>query len=114
MVFMANPEKDWHRFGELDPYYGVFSSNELKNDKLTEEKKEEFFASGVRHIQLCFDVASKIFNFHPGGQALDFGCGVGRLTCAMAPHFSEVVGLGHLEKFALPTAAQIRFKTPIL
>ncbi len=93
MVIIGNPEKDWHRFGELDPYYGVLSSEELKNDNLTEEKKEAFFASGDRHIQICFDIVSKLFNFHPGGRALDFGCGVGRLTCAMAPHFSEVVGL---------------------
>lgn len=91
-LFMANPSVDWYRFGELTPYCGVFSSAGLERE-LTAGKKEELFSSGVWHMRLCFDIASRVFNFHPGGLALDFGCGVGRLTCAMAPHFSEVVGL---------------------
>jgi ubiquinone/menaquinone biosynthesis C-methylase UbiE len=93
MGIIANPEKDWRRLGELDPYYGVLRTDALKNAKITDNKKEQFFASGVKHMRICLDVASKRFNFNPGGKALDFGCGVGRLTCAMAPHFSEVIGL---------------------
>jgi SAM-dependent methyltransferase len=93
MRIKANPEHDWHRLAELDPYYGVLSNNKFKHENLTEATKEDFFCTGVKHMQTCLDTAKTLFSHHSGGRALDFGCGVGRLTCAMAPHFSEVVGL---------------------
>ena len=93
MRIKANPEQDWRRFGKLDPYYGVVSFNKFKNEHLNETTKEHFFNTGVKHMQSCLDVAKALFSLGSGGRALDFGCGVGRLTCAMAPHFSEVVGL---------------------
>lgn len=93
MRIKANPERDWHKFGELDPYYGVLTSDKYKNENITEATKEHFFYTGVEHMRTCLDVAKTHFSLPSRGRALDFGCGVGRLTCAMAPYFLEVVGL---------------------
>ena len=54
---------------------------------------DEFFQTGEKEITTALDsVASKgiKLNF---GCALDFGCGVGRLSQALARHFQEVHGI---------------------
>jgi 2-polyprenyl-3-methyl-5-hydroxy-6-metoxy-1,4-benzoquinol methylase len=93
MVFRSNPERDWRRLGEIDPYYGVLSTDRFRTENLTEQAKRDFFETGVAHVELCLEILQRVFAFRPHGRALDFGCGVGRLTCAMAPFFSQVVGL---------------------
>ena len=54
---------------------------------------EEFYATGMAEVQA--DVA-RIGQLDPGlrrRNALDFGCGTGRLTQALAAHFKSVVGV---------------------
>lgn len=54
---------------------------------------ERFFHTGVREIEaLRYELATRQIAFG-GAAALDFGCGVGRLTQALAPHFAEVIGV---------------------
>ena len=54
---------------------------------------EAFFASGAWEIDRIFEYLEGL-DLHPGTRrALDFGCGLGRLTQALAPRFQEVVGL---------------------
>jgi len=93
MPIIARHEADWCKLGTLDPYYGVFSSDCFKTDNLTAAKKDDMFASGVHHIQICFAILDRVFNWQPEGTALDFGGGVGRVTCAMSPYFTQVVGV---------------------
>jgi SAM-dependent methyltransferase len=54
---------------------------------------DEFFATGVKDVN---DVMARV-DQHAiqliRGRALDFGCGVGRLSQALAAHFDEVVGV---------------------
>ena len=55
--------------------------------------QEDFFATGVLEIA---DVMRDIDAFTPGlerTRALDFGCGIGRLSQALALYFEEVVGV---------------------
>jgi 2-polyprenyl-3-methyl-5-hydroxy-6-metoxy-1,4-benzoquinol methylase len=54
---------------------------------------EEFFASGRREIEQVMCIAESLERDVPRKKALDFGCGVGRLTQALALHFDRCVGV---------------------
>lgn len=53
---------------------------------------EEFFATGREHVDRSMTTLREL-GIQPAGRALDFGCGIGRLTQALASHFDEVVGV---------------------
>jgi len=92
-ILSIRPEEDWKRFGELDPYFGVLSNVKYKSESIDDAAKEQFFESGVAQVNRVFEVLKAHHDFTPGGRALDFGCGVGRITSALSPHFETVTGL---------------------
>lgn len=93
MSLAASASNDWKSFGDTDPYFGVLADDRFKSDKIDAAALDDFFASGVEHVDKVLAVANDMFGFVPRGNALDFGCGVGRLTNAMAAHFEAVIGL---------------------
>ncbi len=54
---------------------------------------EKFFESGVLEIDAMLHYAESFGPFREKKYALDFGCGVGRLTKALASHFDRVCGV---------------------
>lgn len=60
------------------------------------QTEEEFFESGVQEVERVLarlaDLGIAVERFQDG-MALDFGCGLGRLSTAFAPHFRRVVGV---------------------
>src|SRR5262245_31636893 len=54
---------------------------------------DEFFATGAGEISGALDVARELGLPVRYGRALDFGCGVGRLTRALAARFESCVGV---------------------
>lgn len=81
----------------------VLTDPDKKNNRWTEE---EFFATGKQQVADIFKHLESAGAPPPSGKALDFGCGVGRLTQALAPHFESVDGVdisatmvGHAEHF---------------
>jgi len=89
-----NTDKAWEKWGQQDPYYGVLSDPKFRNNNLTNELKEEFFAAGANDIQRMFQTIEKFIcpNFTPK-TALDFGCGTGRLLIPLAKLVPNVVGI---------------------
>ncbi|MGK7941496.1 MAG: class I SAM-dependent methyltransferase [Crocosphaera sp.] len=81
---------NWDKFGQLDPFWAILTDNNKKGNKW---KSDEFFQTGQREIEglLNFIKDSGIDLSHK--KALDFGCGAGRLTQALAPYFDEVYGV---------------------
>jgi SAM-dependent methyltransferase len=76
--------------GREDPLYGVLTDHALRGNRWD---PEAFFATGLREIQ---DLMVYLGRSVPGlerGTALDFGCGVGRLSQALAGSFDRVVGV---------------------
>ena len=66
----------WHWYGENDPYFGVLSHERFSGKDID---REEFFRSGEEYVRRLW---SWIETVRPGfapRDALDFGCGVGRL-----------------------------------
>jgi SAM-dependent methyltransferase len=90
-IFRDSPSDTWKHFGENDPYFGVISHDKFRSPNLNENTREEFFEAGRREIERLMSVFEKIP--FATSRALDFGCGVGRLTNALSPIFLSVVGV---------------------
>lgn len=87
-------DREWEKWGSLEPYFGVITNPEFRRQHLDEAAKERFFASGRAHVEHVIRVCRERIDrsFHPR-RALDFGCGVGRITLALASVSETVVGL---------------------
>lgn len=55
--------------------------------------EEEFFSTGSAEIDDTMAYLDRLGRELPRRLAMDFGCGVGRLTRALADHFEEAVGI---------------------
>lgn len=85
----------WKNIGKTDPYFGVLTHEEYRSENLDDNSKQAFFASGERHINRVAKVFNEMFPkqvFQPVN-ALDFGCGIGRLSLALAGHCQQVMGV---------------------
>lgn len=91
---MSKIEKTWEHFGETNPYFAVSTFDKFKNENLDESSLREFFDSGEDFIERIWKEIDTNFetDFRPQ-KALDFGCGVGRLTLAMAKRCGQVTGV---------------------
>jgi ubiquinone/menaquinone biosynthesis C-methylase UbiE len=77
-------------FACRDPLWAILTHPDRKDSRWD---TREFFETGVWEIARSLEQVSAL---HPGLQkrrALDFGCGVGRLTQPLAQHFEEAYGV---------------------
>jgi SAM-dependent methyltransferase len=80
----------WDALAESDPLWAICS---LERGRRGGWNTAAFFATGAADVDAAFGFFGELgLNVAPGA-ALDFGCGVGRLTRALAGRFSEVVGV---------------------
>lgn len=83
-------QDNWDQFGKVDPLWAILSIAEKQGSKW---KVEEFFQTGNREIESVIEhLKSQGLSLKPG-KALDFGCGVGRLTQALTTYFDQVYGV---------------------
>ncbi|WP_319542616.1 class I SAM-dependent methyltransferase [uncultured Pseudodesulfovibrio sp.] len=89
-MYLKQLQENWNTFGEEDAMWAVCSTPEKKHNQWD---KKEFFATGVQCVSQL--EAWMKTNGLPEHQktALDFGCGVGRLTQALCAHFDCCVGV---------------------
>lgn len=96
--------KSWHDLGEQDPFYSVLTQPEFRGIP-REESIRSFFRSGqgdVERFQKSLERCGLDFSGRP--VCLEFGCGVGRVTRALAPHFQKTIGVD----ISAPHLAQAR------
>ncbi|MFI4964009.1 MAG: class I SAM-dependent methyltransferase [Caulobacterales bacterium] len=86
-------DADWRELGRSEPYWGVLSNGMFLSENITDESIEAFYACGRPYIDEIVGRLEAVTGSGPSGRGLDFGCGVGRLTEAMAEHVEAVVGL---------------------
>lgn len=82
--------RNWDDWGEKDPMWSILTCPDKAGGRWT---AEEFFATGRKQIEKELAWLDENGISVPRGRALDFGCGVGRLTNALAEHFDEVHGI---------------------
>jgi SAM-dependent methyltransferase len=81
---------DWERLGAEDPLWAVYVAPGTRGGRWDVER---FFALGRREVSAALGELDRL-GLRPGRRrALDFGCGVGRLSQALAEHVDEVVGV---------------------
>lgn len=95
MSWLKNdPNETWQRFGAEDPYYGVLTSERFRRSNLSDANRAEFFRTGERHVESVLTKSKRAFGDGlPMARALDFGCGVGRLTIPLAQYFARVTAV---------------------
>lgn len=88
--------RNWDAFAEDDPLWAILTWDEKRGGRWD---PDEFFATGVEEVA---GVLARVEELRPGWlqsapsdahRALDFGCGVGRLSRALAARFDEVHGV---------------------
>ena len=86
-------DADWRELGASQPYWGVLSHPDFRTETITPEGIDAFYSSGKPYIDEIARHLQAATAAGPSGRALDFGCGVGRLSEAMTDYASDVVGL---------------------
>lgn len=87
-------DRDWQYFGQTNPYYGVLSAPEYDASNLTPERIERFYRSGEEHVDLLTRRMTDLLGAPQRFRlAVDFGCGVGRLTIPLARRADQAIGL---------------------
>ena len=80
----------WDRLGEEDPFWAVLSDPAKRGGGWD---PEAFFATGREHIAELEEELQGMGLSFTGRRALDFGCGLGRLTQAIAATASFALGV---------------------
>lgn len=87
-------ERDrWERLAR-DPYYAVLNVEENRDARLTEEERARFARSGDEDMERTLaEIRRWIAPDFAPRNAVDFGCGVGRLTIPIARVAGHVTGI---------------------
>lgn len=89
-VGLEEVRRDWTRLGSAEPLWAVCVDPAKRGGKWDDE---EFLASGAQEVGSALARLAELGIRPATGRALDFGCGAGRLSNALAAHFDEVVGV---------------------
>ena len=88
-------QQDWEDLAELDPLWSILT---IHGRKFNNWDVEEFFLTGEREIQTAINHSKQLGHPLEFKSALDFGCGVGRLTRYLGMHFQECYGVDISER----------------
>ncbi|WP_333612291.1 class I SAM-dependent methyltransferase [Brevundimonas bullata] len=105
-------DADWEEIGRSNPYYGVLTDPRFKTENLNDKVRADFFATGEGDIRWASELLTRRYPDFSPASALDFGCGVGRLTRALAAATGDAFGvdiseamLAEARRSALPGTA---------
>jgi SAM-dependent methyltransferase len=80
----------WEDWGRIDPFWAILTEADARHGRWDVDR---FFATGVEQVATMLTATQRYGRPARRGTALDFGCGLGRLTRALAPHFERTYGL---------------------
>lgn len=85
--------RSWQHLGETDPYWSVLTAPEYRG-KPSAEHIARFFASGAAEVERLRKALARSGVALDGRQTcLEYGCGLGRVTRHLAPHFANTIGV---------------------
>jgi SAM-dependent methyltransferase len=89
-VDLDDLQRNWDEWGRRDPYWAIISRPDRRGNRWD---LDEFLRTGIDEIDSLFAWLQELDVVARRGRALDFGCGVGRLTQALARSFEECDGV---------------------
>ena len=95
---LAQLEQDWNELAALDPYWAILTTS---GKRFGRWDHDEFFATGTAEAAALVDRIEELGHPLNRERALDFGCGLGRLTRALGQHFAQCVGVDISENMVL-------------
>ena len=104
-------DENWKFYGEKSAYFGVVTWPQFRPENMNEKSRADFFKTGEEYIERIVSVIRETIapEFNPRN-ALDFGCGVGRLVIPLTKHCVSVTGVdvspGMLEEAKRNCASQ--------
>src|SRR5262245_22886359 len=99
---LSTLKRNWERLGRQDPFWAVLT-DPTKRDGAWD--LEQFYRSGIDELAAVLDHAERHGMAVSLERALDFGCGTGRMTQAMAARFHRADGVD-ISTSMLETARQ--------
>lgn len=92
---------EWRKYGAEEPHWSVLTSNAFKSENIA-DNIESFYETGRGHAAVMLNPLNRSgIDARHFQRVMDFGCGVGRLTLALAPIADAIVGVDisppHLE-----------------
>jgi ubiquinone/menaquinone biosynthesis C-methylase UbiE len=88
--YVRDLQRTWNEFGQKDPLWAILANSSKEGNKWG---VDEFFHTGVKEIDALMAHLEDLQIPICKKRALDFGCGVGRLTQALANYFDFVEGV---------------------
>ena len=83
----------WERLAR-DPYYAVLNDDGYRQDRVANDARARFDLSGEQDVaETLGEIRTLIDRDFRPSRALDFGCGVGRLTLPLARECDHVTGV---------------------
>jgi len=89
-VDLRTLQKNWDSFGETDPLWAILTDPAKKGGKWD---LEDFLQTGTHEIAATLERLKSLGISTASRRALDFGCGIGRLTQALSARFDEAWGV---------------------
>lgn len=83
-------KRNWDELGRSDPFWAVLTWPSKRGGGWD---PEEFFRTGTEVVAGLLQYLDALGIEVARGRALDFGCGAGRCTQALAEHFDQVCGV---------------------
>lgn len=87
--------RHWDALAREDPFWAVLTESQKQGNRWA---IDEFYSTGVAEVDRDIKNVRSIVPSLRMGDALDFGCGAGRLTQALAGHFKRATGIDISER----------------
>ena len=86
---LSEVQRFWDRQAHADPMWAILTDPAKAGGRWD---ADEFFATGTREIGVFMEQAAEWGAPASRRSALDFGCGIGRLSQALSDDFEQVYG----------------------
>jgi 2-polyprenyl-3-methyl-5-hydroxy-6-metoxy-1,4-benzoquinol methylase len=87
---LGGSDSTWERLAQNDPLWAILSEPTKRGRGWN---VDDFFATGEAEVVALVEYLDRITPSLARHRALDFGCGVGRITRPLARHFEQVTGM---------------------
>jgi SAM-dependent methyltransferase len=82
----------WEYLGETEPYWSVSTAEQFKSSRIR-DTQDVFYDAGLGLVEIFFKTLERNgIDYSSFKTCLEYGCGLGRLTCWLAKRFERVIG----------------------